>query len=61
MARVVKMGKSNDDFDILFWQRVGAQGIFKAMWLMLVEQYMWRKKHGRVPRLRRSVAVLKRR
>lgn len=61
MARVVELGKANDDFDVVFWQRVGAHGIFEAMWLMLVEHYKWGKRHGRVPRLRRSVAVLKRR
>lgn len=61
MARVVSMDKANDDFDLVFWQRVGAKGIFEAMWLMLAEQYKWGKRHGRVPRLRRSFAVLKRR
>jgi hypothetical protein len=61
MARLIRREKAGDDFDITFWQRVGAPGIFEAMWLMLVEQYKRGKRHGRVPRLRRSVAVLKRR
>lgn len=59
MTRLIQKDKATDDFDILFWQRVGAQGIFEAMWFLVRDHYKWGKRHA--PRLRRSVAVLKRR
>lgn len=60
IARLVKIKQSNDDFDIRFWQKAGPRAIFDAMGQMVSEYFKWRG-HGRKPRLRRSVAVLKRR
>lgn len=60
MARIVPLKKADDSFDITFWQRVGAKGIFDAMCEMVKDYYKWRG-HGRFPGFRRDVAVLKRR
>jgi hypothetical protein len=38
MARVLRGGQVDDgSFDLHFWQRVGAEGIFAAAWDMVAE------------------------
>ncbi len=61
MVRVTTLDKADDSFDLEFLQKVGPAGIFEAMCQMVGDYYKLRGYHGRVPRLRRSVAVLKRR
>jgi hypothetical protein len=53
--RVVPIAKSNDDFDIKFWQRAGVLARFSATWKMIDEFYKMRGKHGYKLRLQRSV------
>lgn len=60
MARVVKLKDADDSFDLEFWQKVGPEGMFKAM-SQMVHDYYKIKGYGHPPRLRRTVAVLKRR
>jgi len=60
MVNVVKRGHDDRSFDRKFWKKVGPEGIFSAMWDMVCDRYKWRG-HGKQPRFRRSVAVLKRR
>ena len=60
MARVIKLKDDDRSFDLKFWRRIGAAGRFEAAWDMFVN-CPFQKKHGHQPRLKRSVAVLKRR
>ena len=60
MARVIKLKDDDRSFDFEFWQRVGAAGRFEAAWDMLVN-CPFRKLNVNQQRLKRSVAVLKRR
>lgn len=62
MVKVGKVSESNRDFDLIFWKKVGQEGILNAMLQMAADQYKWGKHHGRnPPRLRRHVAVFKHR
>ena len=61
MTRLCKLSEADDSFDLEFWQRVGPEGILEAMCDMLSTYYKLRGKNGRIPRLRRTVAVLKHR
>ena len=58
-TRLIEGRFRNDDrqFDIEFWQAQGDEAIFNAAWEMveLAEEL----KHGRKPRLQRSVACLR--
>ena len=60
MSRLVRAEDADDSFDLIFWQKVGPQGIFEAMCQMIDDYYKLRG-YGHPPRLRRSIAVLKRR
>lgn len=42
-----------------FWRRAGAQVRFSAAWLMIGDFFKMRGQSGRLPRLRRSVQVVK--
>ena len=59
IARLIKQKDDDGSFDRLFWQRIGPQGIFEAMCQMVIDYCKWRKDVD-PPRLRRSIAVLKR-
>lgn len=58
-TRVVRKGFADRTFDIAFWQGLGDEAIFRAAWEMVetVEEL----KHGRRPRLQRTVTVVQRR
>ena len=58
-TRVVRNGFPDRTFDIEFWQGLGDEAIFRAAWEMveMVEEL----KHGRRPRLQRTVTVVQRR
>ena len=43
------------EFDMLFWEKAGAQARFSAAWQMLEEFYKIRNKHGYKLRLQRTV------
>ena len=56
MARVLRGGQVDDgSFDLDFWQRVGAEGIFAAAWDMVAEVQLMGGGSGEQPRLQRSV------
>jgi len=56
MSRVLRGGEPDDgSFDLDFWQRIGAEGIFAAAWEMIEESRAFRGEHGDEPRLQRSV------
>ena len=56
MARVLRPGQADDgSFDLAFWQRIGAEGIFSAAWEMVAEVRHMRGQSGDEPRLQRSV------
>jgi len=57
-TRLLKGEFPGREFDIAFWQQQGDEAIFQAAWEMveLAEEV----KHGRKPRLQKSVTVLKR-
>lgn len=63
MSRVLRGGQQDDgSFDILFWQRVGAEGIFAATWDMVREVQLIRGLHANESRLQRSITrVIRRR
>jgi hypothetical protein len=62
MSRVLRGGQADDgSFDVAFWQRVGAEGIFAAAWEMVGEQRAIRGEDGDEPRLQRSVVRVVRR
>lgn len=57
MSRVLRPGQDDDGtFDIEFWQRIGAEGIFAAAWEMVSECRSMRGENGDEPRLRRTVS-----
>jgi hypothetical protein len=60
MFRIISLDKVDRSFDFAFWRKVGPQGILEAMVQMIYDYYKLRG-YGHPPRLRRSVAVLKRR
>ena len=56
MARVLRGGAPDDGaFDLEFWQRVGAEGIFAAAWEMVSEPSSMRGESAGQPRLQRSL------
>jgi hypothetical protein len=59
MSRLVPLADDKRDFDLLFWQRVGDQGIFEAAWEMVLDLAKWKQPHGNKSRLRRTIASLK--
>ena len=61
LARLVSRRDADRRFDVDFWQRVGAEGRFAAMWQMVKEVQAIRGGDGREPRLQRSVQNLERR
>lgn len=61
MTRICKLSEADDSFDLVFWKKVGPEGILEAMCGMISDFYKLRGGSGHIPRLRRTVAVLKRR
>ncbi len=62
MSRVLRAGEVDDgSFDLDFWRRVGAEGIFAAAWEMVSEQRAFRGDDGDEPRLQRTVCRVVRR
>jgi hypothetical protein len=60
MSRLTRLEDADDSFDLEFWRKVGPEGILEAM-CQMVDDYYKLRGYGHPPRLRRSVAVLKRR
>ncbi len=57
-TRVVRNGFPDRTFDIEFWQRQSDEAIFRAAWKMVdVAEEL---KHGRRPRLQRTVTRVQR-
>jgi len=59
MSKLVSLNKMDRSFDLEFWDKVGVQGRFKAMWQMVLEAEA--RKGKNVPPLQRSVQNIKRR
>jgi hypothetical protein len=60
MARLVRRRDAGAEFDQEFWQQVGHEGRFAAMWQMVKEVQAMRGGNGRQPRLQRSVQSIER-
>jgi hypothetical protein len=60
MARLVKAKDMDRSFDLLFWQRVGAEGRFAAAWQMISEVNAIKGKDIGESRLQRSVQSIQR-
>jgi len=61
VTRKIRRGDDDGSFDREFWQSLGAEARFAAMWEMVSEVDLIRGKDGRQPRLQRHVHRLKRR
>ena len=61
MARMVKRGAEERNFDRTFWRHVGHEGRFAAAWEMIAEAELIRGKRVRQSRLQRSVQNIFRR
>lgn len=61
MARLVRRDEMDRSFDVEFWQQVGPEGIWAAMWKMVQEADLLRGGYGSQPRLQRSITSFKRR
>lgn len=57
-TRVVRNGFPDREFDIQFWQQEGDEAIFRAAWEMI--EVAEELKHGRRPRLQRTVTRVQR-
>ncbi len=53
--RMVHVTRANDNFDLKFWQKAGAQMRFKASWEMVKEAYKIKGKNGTKLRLQRHI------
>ncbi len=53
--RVTSLSENDRSFDREFWDEVGHEGRFSAMWEMIREKDLIRGKDGSQPRLQRSV------
>ena len=60
MARLVKAKDMDRSFDLLFWERVGAEGRFAAAWQMVLEANALKGKDIGELRFRRSVENIQR-
>ena len=50
-----KIGDPEDQFDIAFWQRLGAEAIFQAALDLVRDSQIVRQGHADEPRLQRTV------
>lgn len=56
MTRILRNHARDDgSFDLEFWRKVGAEGLFAAAWEMVQEVAAFRGQDGSQPRLQRSV------
>ena len=58
--RIVPLEKSNDDWDIKFWQSAGVKARFSTTWQMIDDFYKMRGKSGIKRRLQRTVQNIQR-
>jgi hypothetical protein len=61
MARLARRDDDDRSFDLEFWDRVGVEGRFDAMWDMVLEHRARRGERTDEYRLQRSVLRVKRR
>lgn len=61
MARKVSRDQMDRSFDLEFWDKVGVQGRFEALWQMVQEVHIIRGENVGESRLQRSVQNIKRR
>ena len=59
MSKWGSLNKMDRSFDLEFWDKVGVQGRFQALWQMVLEAEAIKGKN--VPPLQRSVQNIKRR
>lgn len=59
MVRLVPLKKAGRDFDVEFWQKLGASAILSAAWDLVVTAERMKNPNADL-RLRRDIAVLKR-
>ena len=59
MARWVPLKKAGRDFDVEFWQKLGASAILSAAWDLVVTAERMKNPNADL-RLQRHIAVLKR-
>ena len=61
MSKLVSRNEIDRSFDIDFWDKVGPQGRFEAMWQMVLQAQAIKGKNVEQFRLQRSVQNIKRR
>ena len=61
MSKLVSLNKMDRSFDLEFWDKVGVQGRFQALWQMVLEAEAIKGKNAEPSRLQRSVQNIKRR
>jgi len=61
MSKLVSLNKMDRSFDLEFWDKVGVQGRFQALWQMVLEAEAIKEKNAEQSRLQRSVQNIKRR
>ena len=59
MVRLVPLKKADRDFDVEFWQKLGASAILSAAWDLVVTAERMKNPNADL-RLQRHIAVLKR-
>jgi len=59
LVRLVPLKKAVRDFDVEFWQKLGASAILSAAWDLVVTAERMKNPNGDL-RLQRHIAVLKR-
>ena len=60
-SKLVSLNKMDRSFDLEFWDKVGVQGRFQALWQMVLEAEAIKGKNAEQSRLQRSVQNIKRR
>ncbi len=61
MSKLVSLNEMDRSFDLEFWDKVGVNGRFEAMWQMVLEVQAMKGKNVEQFRLQRSVQNIKRR
>ena len=61
MSKLVLLNNMDRSFDLEFWDKVGVQGRFQALWQMVLEAEAIKGKNAEQSRLQRSVQNIKRR
>ena len=60
MARLARAKEENRSFDLIIWNKVGAEGKFEAAWQMVSEVNALKGKEADKPRLQRSIQSIQR-